>query len=245
MGVEQVIDGNVNFGGIAASAGNTIFDLFSILLWVLLIGGLLAVVLWFLSYKHVVVVRIRTKTRKQIITDKARTKVIDGVSYWQLLKMKKLISPPPQEAIEITKKGKFFAECYWEEENPEPIWLRDTDDSQIAFKPFKMDQRALHVAALTKAIARKREGLLQKLSQFAMPVAMVICVAIPFVFYGELSEPQKDIAASNAATTAKIAEITEQNARMVSVLAGKLEAGELDVYQNINPPKPQGVVVDG
>lgn len=241
MGVEQIIDGNVDFSGIAQTASSGVFNLLSILLWVVIIGGVIAVILYILSYKNFVTLRVKTKNGKYIIRDKARTVNKDGVTYWRLLKLKKTVTPPPPGAIEITAKGKYFAECYWEEGNPEPVWLHDTNNHSESFQPFTTQERALHVSGVTKAVQRRKKGLLETIAQIAMPIAMIVVISVPFVFYGELSEPQKQIASSNAATTAQLKEISEQNARILSVMAGKLEANELRVKQDISPEMPPGV----
>jgi len=70
--------------------------------------------IYWTSFKHTIIIRELTSTRKFIARDKAKIKrnKADGVEYWYLRNRKvELVSPKP-ESIEITKKGRFYAECY-------------------------------------------------------------------------------------------------------------------------------------
>ena len=215
--------------------------LYELLIWVVLGAILIGAVwflLWWLSYKHEVTIRYITKSRKYIIKDKAKTVRKDGAQLWRLLRMRSTVKPPPPEAIEITKKGKFFAECYWSEENPSPTWLQDSGDETDAFshQAFTSDERSFYVAQLKKAIVRQKGSLFDKIMQFAMPIAMIILVAIPFVFFGNLTEESTKQAASNVELARINEKIAAENARILTVLAGKVEAGDLVIKQDIKPP---------
>lgn len=243
MAVEQILEGD--FSGVttaAAGVGSTVYD---VLLWAVV--GIMVVVLigllfFLLQFKHKVRIRYVTKDGSYIIDDKARRKLDGGVTYWALLKSKINVTPPPRTAINITKKGKLVAECYITEDNPEPVWIEDKSDIESAdFKPLTTQQRSLTVARIRKAESRKRLSLWDKIQQIVLPATMVIMVALPFVFWGEITDTSSAAMDKAGEVAVQNAKIAEQNARILSVLAGKVEAGELDITQNIPPDAtPEG-----
>jgi len=240
---EQIINGD--FSGVTASAANVASSAYDVILWAvaaIMIVALIGMVLYMLSYKHKVRVRYITKDGSYIIDDKARRKVDGGVTYWSLLKAKQTVSPPPKQAINITKKGKLVAECYITEDNPEPVWLTDNFDLEGngTFKPLTTQQRSLTVSRIRKAESRKNASLWDKISQVIMPAAMVIMVALPFVFWGEITSASTHSMEVGAEMAAENAKISEQNARILSVLAGKVEAGDLEIVQNVPPDAADG-----
>lgn len=105
----------------------------------ILVGLMIYWVIMMLRFKHTVVIKELVAGRKIIFKDKARDLVIDGVSYWQLQKEKnkekRLMSVPPAEAVEVTTKGKKWAEVY-RTVTGEYIFLKDT--GQIAEKPTNL-----------------------------------------------------------------------------------------------------------
>lgn len=243
MAVEQIIEGD--FSGVTTAAANVGSTVYDILLWAVL-GVMVAVLIGFLWYilqfKHKVRIRYVTKDGSYIIDDKARRKKDGGVTYWALLKSKIDVTPPPRSALNITRKGKLVAECYITEDNPEPVWIEDKADIEGGdFKPLTTQQRSLTVARIRKAESRKRLSLWDKISQIVLPATMVIMVALPFVFWGEITNTSNEALAQGGAVAEQNAKIAEQNARILSVLAGKVEAGELDIKQNIPPDAPGDV----
>ena len=231
--VTQVTSGDLS--GIAAGVGSTALDVILYAIIGVLVIGIVGLLIYMLSFKHKVRIRYVTKEGSFIIDDKARRVERDGVTLWNLLKTKKDVSPPPKESINITKKGHLVAECYITEDNPEPVWITDSRELEIAgFKALTTSQRSLTVARIRKAQSRIKKNLWEQIQQVILPVTMVLMVAIPFIFWGDLTASSEN-AINQAGTIAKQnAEIAEQNARILSVLAGDLEAGELTVRQT--PP---------
>lgn len=239
---EQLLSGD--FSGVSNAAAGVASSAFDVILWIvvaLVIAALIGLVLFILSYKHKVRVRYITKDGSYIIDDKARRKEDGGVTYWVLLKSKMTVTPPPREAINITKKGKLVAECYVTEDNPEPVWITDTQNfNGGTFKPLTTQQRSLTVSRIRKAESRKKSSLWDKISQVIMPAAMVIMVALPFMFWGDITASSTHSMEITAQVAEQNAKIAEQNARILSVLAGKVEAGELNIIQNIPPDAQAG-----
>lgn len=232
---EEEIFGQVQ--GIAATAGNTTLD---VILWIallILLGAAVWAFLEFAKFKHSVRIRYLTKEGSFIIDDKAKRKEEDGVVYWSLLKSKMSITPPPKESINITKKGRLVAECYITEDNPEPVWLKDSgyDNAQEGFLPLTTQQRSLTVSRIRKANSRQTKTMWEQISNVVFPIAMVIVVAIPFVFYGDIVKAGEEAIKQSGKIAEQNAAVAEQNARILSVMAGKLESGDLKIEQNIPP----------
>lgn len=225
-----------------AQGGSAAYDLVLYLLIALVMMGAIIFILWYLGFKHEVTIRYLTKTRKFIIKDKAKIKTIEGVPTWRLFKMKADVKPPPPESLEITKRGKFFAECYWSEDNPSPVWLIDSGDAQDAFTEhaYTSDERAYAVATHHKALARRKVGLMDRIIQLAPLGAMVMIVAIVFIFWGEITAPTADIMSSNAAVTDRIGENIDALNQVTANLARVIDAGGIEIRQDI-PPDVQGV----
>ena len=237
MATEQILQGD--FSGVTQTAAGVASNAYDVILWAvvgIMLIALLGLMLYMLSYKHKVRIRYITKDGSYIIDDKARRKVDGGVTYWALLKAKLVVSPPPKEAINITKNGRLVAECYVTEDNPEPVWIQDTQEIDVkGFRPLTTQQRSLTVSRIRKAESRKGASLWDKISQVVMPAAMIIMVALPFVFWGDITASSTESMEITANVAAENAKIAEQNARILSVLAGKVEAGELNIIQNVPP----------
>lgn len=238
MAVEEEILGQVVSG--AAGFGSSAFDI----LFYILIGGIILalgwVVWWILQHKHKIVVRYLTKRGAFIIEDKARTVNRSGVIYWKFLKGKIETTPPPKKAINITKKGKLYAECYITEDNPEPVWLVDTGykksfDKDGNYKPVTTQERALIVSRIRKAEERRGKNLWEQITQIAIPTIMLGMVIIPFVFWGDITKTSTDALQQADRLQEQNADIAESNARILAVMAGKIDTGELDIKQDIPP----------
>ena len=194
---------------------------------------------WILQFKHKVVVRYLTRNGAFIIEDKVRAVKKDGITYWKFFKSKMEATPPPKAAINITKKGRLFAECYITEDNPEPVWIVDKGINKSntpvgqSFKPVTTQQRALIVNRIRKAESRKGKSIWEQVSAIAIPVTMAFMVMIPFIFWGDITKTSTDALDDARALSTQNAKIAEQNARILSVLAGKVESGEIDIIQDI------------
>lgn len=231
--VQQIQGGD--YAGVAAQAGSATLDVILWLVVAVMVAALVGLLIYIMRFKIAVRIRYVTKEGSYIIDDKAARKTTDGVTVWRLLKTKIDVSPPPKESINITKKGKLVAECYITEDNPEPVWLTDSRDLDLAgFKPLTTAQRSLTVARIRKAQSRIKGTLWDKIQQIVMPATMIIMVALPFVFWGDITAESRDAMAEAGNIAEQNAEISQQNARILSVLAGKVEAGDLVVTQT--PP---------
>lgn len=226
----------IDFMSVAANAGSTGYD---IVLWVLIalvVGGIIGFILYVTMFNRKVRVHYRTRNGSYVMDDKARLKRKDGVEYWSFLKLKRDVTPPPTHALYITKGGKFVAECLVTEDNPEPVWLSyDTEAKPNELTIVTSQERESIVNRYIKAASRKKKSLWENISQIIMPIAVITIVMIPFIFWGDITKTTDDALATAEQLSKQNAEVAAQNARILSVLAGKIESGELNINQEIPP----------
>lgn len=237
MGVEEDFIGQAATG--AANFGAGAMDVLLYVILLLVVAGLGYFIWYMLSFKHKVVVRYLTRSGSFIINDRAKVVKNDGVLYWKFLKGKMMATPPPKKAINVTRKGHLFAECYITEDNPEPVWLVDkginkTNTTKSSFRPVTTQQRALIVSRIRKAESRRGSTLWDKIQAIVMPVSVVMVLLLLFVFWGDITKTSTDALDKAQGMYEQNAQIAESNARILAVLAGKLDAGEIEIAQS--PP---------
>lgn len=99
-----------------------------------------------------------------------------------------------------------------------------------AFQPFTAQERALQAARITRAMARKRKNLLETIAQLATPIALIMLILGVIIFWEDIYGPVKEQSEINVKISAENAKISEQNARVLSVMRND---GQLQVNQNI------------
>lgn len=100
------------------------------------------------------------------------------------------------------------------------------------FQPFTTQERALQAARVTRAMARKKKSLLETITQLATPIVLVFLLIMILVFWEDIYKPVQEQSKANAEIAKTNAAISEQNARMLSILSeGK--AGNIPINQNI------------
>lgn len=227
---------NLGINNLVSGVLGTGYDIVIGVLITLVVAGIVGYAVWMSLHNKKVRIRYQTKNGSYVIDDKARRKKTDGVEYWSLLRMKMDFAPPPSNAINLTNRGKLLAECYLKEGSQEPAWITDGGpDEGFDTEMLTTQERALLISRVIKATQRRRKGLLETITQLATPIALVMVVIVMLVFWESIAEPAKDMATMNSHMMEQNKEIMEQNARMVSVLAGKLDAGELTVRQSVPP----------
>lgn len=232
------------------------------ILWGILIAVGLAAVWYFLSFRHRIMVKIVGNNGSKFpLPDKVKEVKIDGVDFWKFQKRKDIVPVPPRRVMhhlgtDLFGKPKFYAECYY---GPETgyVWIEDTvgkdDFSNVetttetnehgqevtvtvdTYQPFLTQDRAIYVEAIKKSLTRKKPDIWERITQMAVPMMFLILMISILVFWEDIAKPSQDMAGMAQNMQKQNLEISQQNARMVSVLAGKLEAGELQVIQNIPP----------
>lgn len=233
----QVFSG---FGDTAKAAAGSTYD---VVIWIgvfAVIGTLIFLVFWYMSFNRRVTVNYETRGGvRLVIFDKAKLKKVRGANYWKLMRLKKQWLAPPGEAVRITIKGKFYAECNYKEGDDRPAWiiLKESEpvtvdgermiNEQTYFSP---EDRALLVEQLEEANNRNK-NLLNTLMQLAVPAMFIIMLVVVLIFWKDIWEPMKESQGAMATIAKEQAKISEQNARLFSIMAGKLDIGELKINQ--------------
>jgi len=233
----EMIDGlGGQVGSIASGAADTILIVISVMIGIgiLVIGWLLIKDLR--NYVHRVKIRVITSdsSPKFIEEDVAKTIIQDGVPYWKLKKRKELLTVPPSECTELTKKGKYYAECYWSEREGFR-WIKDVANPEAAFDAFPTTEKALLVQRIKNAQARKKKGIWDMLQALVTPIVLVMLFVLVLIFWEDIAEPTIKVLNKVESITASQAVIAQQQARITAVLAGQAEAGTLELEQTINP----------
>jgi hypothetical protein len=239
--------------GLGIDVSGVVGGLTSTFYWIIMIliglGVVCAVILGWLymrSFKHEVIIRKITNNRKNIIVDRARTYVKKEVQYWQLygrrlLGKKKLVTAPPSDAIELKDNGTLYAECYWKEDNPEPTWIIDKFVGDIVgLEPFTTQERSLFVNRLEDAVMRRKKNWLDMLYQIAPVLVLALIFVLILVYWEEIAKPISDLQQSNAQISTQNARISEENTKMIIVLAESLGRQDLIADLNISQTIPAG-----
>lgn len=205
---------------------------FLLLLGILIVYG----IFYLLSFKHRVRIRQLGKDgRELVIDDKAREfKDKSRVRKWKLLWTGQVVELPPDDCIDITKKGKIVSECYRTADGT-IIWIRsrfDLEHFQTAhpdFEPFKTEERVMAVHEYRQAEEYKNRGWSDKLFQMAPVLAVIMILVIFMIFFNQVVAPTRDLASNLQGT-----------AQSMSELGAKLEAVCLErpTLQGQNDGKP-------
>jgi len=208
-------DGGGDLTPVAASAGAGVGTVIMVLLWaIILFLGVWFVVYW-TSFKHTVIIREMTNTRKFIVSDKARIVYDkkDNVEYWQLRKRRvRLVSPTP-ESIEITKKGRFYAEVYHDLESGKDAgynWIIDNNTPE--FISYPAEHRALLSARFRRAAERRGKSTLEMVMTIAAIGIPLIALVLVFAFWGDLTktttEASRQLSSAMSEFTSKMTNLT-------------------------------------
>lgn len=112
-----------------------------------------------LKFKHKVIIRELSNERKIITIHKAKEIINEqGIKYWQITKVDKkirLVSAPPEAAVEITNKGRKIAECY-RTQTDDLIWI--IDKNKVINPPDDLyNNPPLDITAMTDEYLRDKE----------------------------------------------------------------------------------------
>jgi len=164
-------------------------------LWGMGVIGFIVIITLFVfirKYKHTVIIRKVVNNRVITRTTKARTWTDkDGSRWWKILKadtaIEKLLHHPPESALEMTEKGKLFAEAH-QTESGEYHWICD-DVNSHKFKTVPANQRIILANQIRKA-EEEGHSLLQKhFKTFLIGGFVLMGLLLVLLFGGELLEP--------------------------------------------------------
>lgn len=220
-----------NVGDVASSASSA---LVSVVLWLLLIAvvaGVLFGIFYLAMFKHRVRVKQSVRGRTIVIDDKARIyKDRNGAVWWKFLKTKLKVSPPPSDAVDINKKGKFIAEGYLVEDG-RFIWrIDDFNKDKVEqhdnsfngnYHFFSSDERALLAGEVIEAQQYKKKKIADLLVAAAPYIAIIFIFVLFLVFFDNVVTPAIELGKSIQAShelqleTMKIMQNIIQNKEMM------------------------------
>ena len=174
---------------------NTIID---VALW-MLVGAVVLVGVFFvmrmLQYKHTVLVKVLTESGSLVVPDKAREMSEEGVKFWRLRKMRDKTPVPPDEVVQLTKKGKLFVEAVRTQQG-EYVWIKPSQGSDVieqVKEPITSNDRIFYARQEIKAAQRQTKGW-KDVVEKALPYFVVVMILVlVFAFWGTITQPMKDV----------------------------------------------------
>jgi hypothetical protein len=238
--------------GVAANIGSKTYLFLLIFLSVFILGGLVFLVLWWNSFRTTVKIKelISSDGHYLVCFDKAKRKLKNGAEFWKFRGRKCLVPAPPKDALQVTNKGRYFAECMHEEKSGTDAGYRwiipsKTPESGAYSIGSSQEERALLSDRVRRAEERKSRSLLDVIMQFAgMAFVLMIVVAL-LAFYGEISKSQQAVASEMAAATRQQAEVTKQQAAFTEQLNKLFLNINCQAAANADLPLDQQIVAGG
>lgn len=167
--------------------------------WFIIAAGAMYAIWHFKQYNIKFIARDWVNGTSIIVEDRAREiRDENGIHWWRLLRFKQKIPVPPQECINITRRGKKVFECY-KLSNGQFQPIKDTGPGNgPGFEPFTTNQRLVLVKQFQKAEMKKREDWKQNLPMMVSLTAFIIFLVVLFVFWDRIWTPAVQVAQSNA-----------------------------------------------
>lgn len=219
-----------------------------------LIGVLAWYVLYYKKFNNTVIVRELTGNGAMIIKfDKARSFIDEeNTEKWQLWFEKGVIlPPPPAEAIEVTQKGKKFAELY-KLGDYKYVWVVDNHTSETIEAHIEEDQKAkikvgqISTEATWKSISAsakmawlnqtrksqlmKGKGLAEKIAAVLPYLAIIIILFFGYMMWDNQNQANIKI---TGAVSGSITQLADASAKLADATNRVLDNEE--GIQNIGP----------
>ncbi len=183
----------------ASNIGQGIYVFFFIFLSIALLASLIIFVFWYKSFKFKIKIKevISADGHFIIYEDFAKRKKISGAEFWKLRRRKAVISAPPREALQVTSRGVYYAECIHHEKSGLDAgyeWIISNPD--LVRGDYKIsstqEERALLADRIRRAEERKGRSLLDVIMQFAGMTFVAIIIIALLAFYGEIAGSVND-----------------------------------------------------
>ena len=180
------------------------------LLYILLFIIVIGIVAYWIhlerSFKYRAIIKDIVHGRKIVNIHKASHYVDnDKVTWWKLAgekdKNRRLLPLPPEDAIELDKKGRKVAQCL-RTETDEIIWQKENTDLHISekevkagealegYEPFTTKQRIITMNLIRKAESRRnKKDLMTAMIQLGSLAVLGMVIVAGMVFWGDLAQP--------------------------------------------------------
>lgn len=183
--------GGVNVAGSLATMGEVI-------LWGFVVGllvGIVYLIYYLMSFKNTLVIRDAVHGRKIVSTKKWKEKRDKENNIWLITPFNRIKKPlPPTQAVEITAKGKRWAEAWRGEDTETLIWITDKFDYQTYkeendnFQPLTTQERELLVNEISKSKDYQKKSLYETIVQISLIMAPIILIAVIGLVLGDITE---------------------------------------------------------
>lgn len=205
--------------GIAQTAGNAASTIWTLMLWVLLIGliaGLAFMVWWIMSYRKKRIVLFEKLSngwqKKEYSAKEIRAK--DGGLRWKIFKQRRQTPRPPSTSIMTDDKKRMIAYGFIIEDNI--VWANLTLNADkkalesISFDPLVAEDKNLYINEVEAAEKYRRKKLLDVLQQALPFITFIILLALVFAFWGSITEPTLTANSQNIQIIEKQTELVEK-----------------------------------
>lgn len=150
-----------------------------IYLGIIAVGGIVFYYWYVFNIK--VVIREVLNGRRLVRMDRGRIISIRGVKYLRLFWQRQNIPTPPEECIDLMKRGKKFVEMY-KHNNDQYQYIKDTGEVSQPFQALDTNDRILYLDNLDQATVKKKLGLAELVPMVANGMMLVVTVLILVVF---------------------------------------------------------------
>lgn len=181
---------------------------FDAMTYYLTMGGLILLCLvalgllwWYFTFKIRIRIRQQTSGGYYVFDTWARQykQRKTGIIKWRFLKPAQHVAPPPEGYIEITRKGRFSAECDRSVDGT-VVWRR-ISKNPAEVDVFTAEERTMIIHELREAESYKKKNWSQVLVDMAPLLAIVMILTIFMLFFNQAVQPTIDLATSLKGST--------------------------------------------
>lgn len=202
----------------------------TVIIWLILLAGvaLVGYIIWlYTRYNVTYVIREIHGDRSVTSIDRARILKIKGQPMrWHLWTRREYIPAPPDEALDVTKKGKKFVEAYYTEHG-EYVYIKDElhkkgstvkyDETIGSLHPLKPTHKLFYLQQLKEA-ARYEKKTWQDVAVSALPVIGIILILVIFmVFFDSAVAPTISF---GKATAGGVSDLVDASTRLAEACEG-------------------------
>lgn len=169
------------------------------------------------AYNKVVLVRtIIDGNKGSPFFDVAKRVEDNDGAFWRFKKLKLVLEAPPEECIEVNKKGKEFAQMFITQQN-QPIWVRphlpEKQMKETGFKYIDSSSRQAYVFQHKKSREHGVGGVGKFLEKYggimAVGSVMVVILGIFMFFFGDTLVPIQNLSDSLVSASESNREVAE------------------------------------
>jgi len=247
-------------GSTVTTVGDTLFLTLMIALIIIVLGGLAWFVWWTKSFKYIIKINEvvnRTSDEKGnyvVCHDRAKRVKKMGVEYWKLKRRRAFVAAPPSDALQITNRGRFYAECFhWEKSGIDSGYKWVTPNVDISGEELResftlsmlQEERALLSDRIRRANDRQSRSLWDYAFQIAGMTLVVIIVVSLLAFYGEITKNVKETSAAVDVTLVKASNILAEQVYFQQELTRTYQAVTGQKIANLSSTLPLMAQVGG